>query len=166
MTATEPATPSQQAVIVGAPRQTVNWIIAGLLAVIATSLVFRADAPPWMPQAMGQDRGMLGARGTFAFTGQLDANRYGLFMMDLDAATVWCYEYNPVSRKMRLAAARSFRYDRYLENVNQESPTPQEVAELLDRQRQSQRRAANLSGGGPGVPATQPMAEPPAESGS
>ena len=48
---------------------------------------------------------MAGARGIFAFTGQIDQNRFGLFMMDVDSSNVWCYEYLPGSRKLKLVAA-------------------------------------------------------------
>ena len=92
---------------------TVLWIIALLLAVIATALLTRGSSPFSLPQAHG-DAPMAGARGIFAFTGQIDRNRFGLFMMDVDSSNVWCYEYLPGSRKLKLVAARSFLYDRYL----------------------------------------------------
>src|SRR4051812_13940851 len=111
---------AQRTTIVVAPRQTVHWIIAGLLAVIATALILKNDGLFPANTALAQSTGMLGARGLFAFTGQLDRDKYGLWMMDVDAGTVWCYEYNPVKKRMRLAAARSFRWDRYLENHAQD----------------------------------------------
>ena len=39
-------------------------------------------------------------------------------MMDVDAATIWCYEYQDEKNCMRLAGARSWKYDRFLENYN------------------------------------------------
>jgi len=56
-------------------------------------------------------------------------------MVDVDAGNVWCYEYVPERGKLRLVAGRSFLYDRYLEEFNTESPTPSEVAQLVDRMR-------------------------------
>ena len=56
-------------------------------------------------------------------------------MVDVDAGNVWCYEYVPEKSKLRLVAGRSFLYDRYLEEFNTDSPTPSEVAQLVDRMR-------------------------------
>lgn len=125
------------------PRQTVLWLIAILLAVIATVLIVRPPQTVLQP-AFG-DTPMAGARGLFAFTGQIDKDRYGLFMMDVDNSTVWLYEYMPATRKLKLAAARSFAYDRYLENWNNAEPTPAQIPEMLERQRQIEQR--NRSGG-------------------
>src|SRR5262249_1230369 len=115
---------SAPTMIVVAPRQTVHWFIAGLLAIIATCLIIREGGMPG-GAVYAQNSTMLGARGLFAFTGQLDKDKYGLWMMDVDAGTVWCYEYNAVKKKMKLVAGRTFRWDRYLENHQQDDPTPE-----------------------------------------
>ena len=113
--------------------QTVLWLIAILLAVIATTLIVRPNGP-WGVEAAFANSPMVGARGIYAFTGQLDKNSYGLFMMDVDARTVWVYQYLPATRKMKLVAARSFKYDNYLESYNCDGPTEDEVRGLLDEQ--------------------------------
>lgn len=115
-------------------RQTVLWVIAILLAVIATALVLRPDGVRSLQAAYGQTP-MTGARGIFAFTGQLDRNSFGLFMMDVDSSNVWCYQYLPGRQRLRLVAARSFSCDRYLENYNCDEPTPKQVCEMLEDQR-------------------------------
>ena len=75
--------------------QTVYWVIAVLLAVIATALwVLPGD--PLLRTATAQNQPLAGARGVFAFTGQLDRDRYGLFMLDVDQGTIWCYEMEKV----------------------------------------------------------------------
>jgi len=147
----------QPPVVIVVPRQTVHWVIALLLAIIATILVVR-DGGMGADFAMAQQQGMVGARGLFAFTGPLGRDRTGLFMMDVDAGTVWCYEFNVTKGRMRLVAARSFRNDRFLENYNQDSPSPDEARELLNVQRQAQLRATNIQQGQMAVPAlaTQP----------
>lgn len=127
-------------------RQTVLWLIAILLAIIATVLVVRPSDVLSVPPAYG-DTPMMGARGIFAFTGQLDKNSYGLFMMDVDSSNVWCYQYVPSTRKLKLVAARSFLYDRYLENYNCGEPTPDQSKIMLDDQRKIQDR---ISRGGIG----------------
>ena len=115
--------------------QPVLWIIAGLLAVIALELGLRPRGPSRGPQALGQLEPRAGARGVYAFTGQLDKNTYGLFMLDVDAGTIWCYEFTgkpPQDRRLRLSAARLWLYDRYLENFNVDGLTPDEVAEYVE----------------------------------
>jgi hypothetical protein len=120
-------------------RQTVLWIIALLLAVIATALLMRGRDSSWIAPAFG-DSPMAGARGVFAFTGQLDKESYGVFMMDVDNRTLWCYQYLPLKRKLRLVAARSFERDRYLEDFNNDGPTKDEVKGIIDDQRRIKER--------------------------
>lgn len=116
---------------------TVQWLIAGLLAVIAVGLWFRPGGE-WSNAAYAQNQPMAGARGVFAFTGQLDHSRYGLFMMDVDQGTIWCYELESGAggaRKLRLIAARTFIYDRYLQDFNSAAPDFRMVRQLVEQQR-------------------------------
>lgn len=138
----------ERAVAVAQPvpqqRQTVLWIIAILLAIIATAMIVRPDTS-FLPTANASPS-MLGARGIFAFTGQLDEHSYGLFMMDVDSSNVWVYQYQPGARKLKLVAARSFLYDRYLEDFQNDDVTkPDVVKAMLEKQRQAK---ARISGGG------------------
>jgi hypothetical protein len=113
-------------------RQTALWIIAILLGVIATAACLRGGNPLDPQRALGQDAPAVGGKGVYAFTGPLADNRHGLFMMDVDAGTIWCYEYLPATRKLVLVAARTFRYDRYLEDFNNERQTsPEQVQAML-----------------------------------
>ncbi|HOA72231.1 MAG TPA: hypothetical protein PL151_06980 [Phycisphaerae bacterium] len=133
-------------------RQTVWWVLAVLLAVIATHLVSRHDAV-WSQSAMAQVGGSAGmpgagARGIYAFTGQLGAKEYGLFMMDVDSGTIWCYQMGR-SRdgdlQLQLVAARSWIFDRFLEEFNVAKPTPHEV-QLMVRQQRGNAAAAGDAG--------------------
>ncbi|MBN1491183.1 MAG: hypothetical protein JXA69_14815 [Phycisphaerae bacterium] len=144
--------------VVAAPpdRQTLGWVIAILLAVIATVEVLQFDRSAvrrdaaWAQAQPGTDR--LGARGIHAFTGQLTRTSFGLFMLDVDTGTVWCYEFvNGVdgTKQLRLVAARSWVFDRYLEEFNVGDPTPAAVADLVEQQ--VSRRKAVL--GAPGADA-------------
>jgi len=127
--------------------QTVHWVIAVLLAVIATTLLLRQDDRGMSGGlAMAQNQPInprLGARGIYAFTGQLTRNSYGLFLLDVDAGTVWCYEVgagNDGAKQLRLVAARSWVYDRYLEEFNVTDPTPSAVESLVARQLAQQKQ--------------------------
>jgi hypothetical protein len=80
-------------------------------------------------------------------------NSYGLFMLDVDTGTVWCYEVasgagNDGAKQLRLVAARSWVYDRYLEEFNVGDPTPSAVEAIVARQMEQQR---NRSQAGPGA---------------
>jgi hypothetical protein len=58
-------------------------------------------------------------------------------MLDVDQGTIWCYELisEDQTRKLRLVAARSFVYDRYLQDFNVAQPSVQMIRDLVARQR-------------------------------
>lgn len=107
--------------------------------VIATTLVTRPEGTSWPPDlidsAMGQPVTSAGARGVFAFTGQLTKSTFGVYLVDVDAMTMWTYEYEPARRCLRLASARTWRYDRYLEDYNTCNLPPAEVEKMIENQR-------------------------------
>jgi hypothetical protein len=126
---------------------TAQWIIAVLLAFIAGLLCTRSDSN-WLPSAAAQQPPLAGARGVYAFTGQLEANRHGLFMLDIEQGTIWCYELDSGagSRKLRLVAGRSWIYDRYLKNFNCAMPDWRMVEQLVAQERsQTEARSAAAS---------------------
>lgn len=140
--------PAPVVVVHPAPARAVWWVIAVSLMVIATCLVLRLDAR-LAPVAYGQSTSAAGARGVFAFTGQMSKNTFGLFMVDVDTATVWCYEFIGRDQgRLRFAAARSWRWDRYLEshNLDPDSPSPKEVEQMVELERAAKMQA---SGGPP-----------------
>lgn len=114
----------------------VLWVIATALVVIATVMVVRSDDLPPSGIALGQPVASGGARGVFAFSGQLSKSTYGVYMVDIDAMTIWAYEYLPQKGCLRLAAARTWRYDRYLENHNICDLPPDVVEQMIEEQRQ------------------------------
>jgi hypothetical protein len=162
--------PTPQIVVIPASgRQTVWWVIALLLAIIATALVDRWDNAGLSRPAMAQQASVagtipMGARGIYAFTGQLGPKEYGLFMMDVDSGTIWCYQMGH-SRdgelQMQLVAARSWIFDRFLEEFNVAQPTPNEV-QIMVRQQRGQAGADNgaAPGATPGQPGLNPTSRP------
>ncbi len=133
------------------------WLIVGLLAVIAVLLVVPRETN-LLSRAVAQQAPMLGARGVYAFPIQMTPKSYGICMLDVDASTVWFYEYMPTTHKLRLASARSWIFDRYLEEYNVEGLAPNEVGELVSKQR-SQRQQIG-AGSGEGVATSRPASEP------
>ena len=134
------------------------WLIVALLGVIALLLAFPRDAD-WLGRAFAQQAPMLGARGVYAFPIQLTAKSYGICMLDVDASTVWFYEYTPTTHKLRLVSARSWIFDRYLEEYNVEGLAPNEVGELVSKQR-SQRQQLGAAAAPDAVVASQPAPAP------
>lgn len=125
------------------------------LALAVGFLAGRGGADPTI--ALAQNAPSAGARGVYAFSGPVEANRYGLFMLDIEQGTVWCYEFDKDdtgTRKLRLSAARSWIYDRYLKNFNCSGFSPAQIQELVAQER------ANLAAG-----AADPKSGQPASSG-
>lgn len=118
----------------------VLWIIAVALSVIAVCEVGRLGGSAQL--ALGQvGSGGGGQRGVFAFSGQISAGTYGVYMVDVDSMTLWCYEYQKERGCLRLAAARSWKYDRYLEQHNACDVTPADVERLIEEQRAYRQQA-------------------------
>ena len=113
----------------------VFWLMAVAMVVIATTYVLRSDASFFGGPAFGQPVSSGGARGVFAFSGQLSKGTYGVYMVDVDAMTIWVYEYIPQKGCLRLAAARAWLYDRYLENYNSCDLPPEVVEQMIGDQR-------------------------------
>ena len=113
----------------------VFWVIAVALVVIATTLVTRPDGLSVANLAWAQPTSSGGARGVFAFSAQLSKGTYGVYMVDVDAMTTWVYEYLPQKGCLRLAAARTWRYDRYLESHNLCDLPPDVVEQMVEDQR-------------------------------
>lgn len=132
------------AVLRSPERNVAQWVIVALLGVIAAGLWLRPGGLPEITALAQPSGAAAGARGVFAFTGQLDSSRYGLFMLDVDEGTLWCYELESSggARKLRLIAARSWIYDRYLQDFNCAPPDFRMVQELVTQQRQSAARRA------------------------
>ena len=118
------------------PPHPVFWVIAVALVVIATTLVVRPQGGPLDSVAFGQLPTSAGARGVFAFSGQLSKSTYGVYVVDTDSMTIWVYEYLSQKGCIRLAGARTWRYDRYLENHNVCDLPPDVVEKMVEEQRQ------------------------------
>ena len=78
----------------------------------------------------------LGSGGDISVVGiQIDRDRYGLAMVDEASETVWIYEINSRGageNRLRLLAARSWKYDRRLEDLNNAEPRPEQIRMLLE----------------------------------
>ncbi len=135
------------------------WVNALLLAVIAGSLLLRGSGgaevrlPSLLAVASAQNTPPIaGGAGVFIMPGQLGEKIWGVYLLDVDAQTLAAYAYDARSGRLKLAAARSYRYDRRLEDFNTSDPSPDEVRQLVERQA---RIRAGLSPVAP-APSSQP----------
>lgn len=119
----------------------VYWLIAGSLVTLAVSHFTPRGGPDLSGMAFGQPTASAGARGVFAFSGQLTRNTYGVYVVDTDTATMWMYEYVDGKNCLRLAAARSWRFDRYLENHNSCDLPPETVEQMIEEQRLNRKQS-------------------------
>jgi hypothetical protein len=121
------------------------WLVGiGLLANAGVMLFSRGQAPDItfdraaLAQATpaAQPGQLLGARGIYMMPAQLGPNTFGLYLMDVDSSTLCVYRAIPETSHFRLMAARSFKYDRFLEDFNNETLRPKEVQKIVEAQQQ------------------------------
>jgi hypothetical protein len=113
---------------------TALWANAALLAVIAVVLLSRGGTPSLLPAAYAQNQAPIaGGAGVFVMPAQMQTNVWGAYLLDVDNKTICLYQFFPGEKKLRLTAARSYRYDTRLENFNTDMP-PREVKALVERQ--------------------------------
>lgn len=93
---------------------------------------------------------------------QIERDSYGLAMVDTVGQTLWIYELNsrgPAHKWLRLLAARSWRYDRLLQEFNTDKPKPEQVKMLLESLGQLQKERDSRKQHGLGVNVLE-IAEP------
>jgi hypothetical protein len=119
----------------------VFWVIAFCLVALTIRLVIPAGGS-LDPAAFAQTVSGAGARGVFAFSGEISKGVNGVWMVDTDTMTIWAYEDQAQKGCLRLAASRTWRYDRYLENYNGCDLPPDVVERMVEEQRQFRLEAA------------------------
>ena len=130
------------------PVATALWANAALLAVIALVLLNRSGAPSFMPAAYGQNQAPIaGGAGVFIMPAQMQTNVWGAYLLDVDNKTICAYQFYPGEKKLRLTAARSYKWDTRLENFNTDIP-PKEVKALIDRQAAAAQQGVGAGAGG------------------
>ena len=100
-----------------------------------------------VPAAMAEQAPIAGGGGVFVMPGQLAPNQWGCYLMDIDRQTLVVYEYQPGEHKLRFVAGRSFKYDRDMTNFGT-TPSPEEIHELVDKEKNGLHRAADDKPGG------------------
>jgi len=74
---------------------------------------------------------------------QTGRDNYGFVMVDTVKQTLWVYSINsnaPSYSRLKLLAARSWRYDRLLQQYNTDEPKPEQVRLLLENLEKPQKQ--------------------------
>jgi len=115
---------------------TALWANAALLAVILIVMLTRnGGIPSVLSAAYAQNQQPIaGGGGVFIMPAQFKENVWGCYLLDVDSQTLCAYQYFAGDKNLRLAAARSYKWDRRLENFNTSDPNPRQVKAMLDKQ--------------------------------
>jgi hypothetical protein len=108
----------------------VQWVIVVVLSVIATCLVLElgygaSDATAQVTS--------VGADNMLVVGGQITKDSYGLYLVDTKRQSLCVYQWLPGTRKLRLMASRTFKYDVQLDEYNADKPTPRDVKRLVEQ---------------------------------
>ena len=105
-------------------------VVLLVLAAVLLLVVGRSQLPT------AQAELPVGSRNDVSVVGvQIDRDSYGIAMVDRAAETIWIYEINSratAQSRLRLLAARSWKYDRRLEDLNNAEPRPEQIKALLE----------------------------------
>ncbi len=118
------------------------YVNAAMLVAILAVLLARDSHPTIVPMAMGQSQQqpvIAGGAGLFVMPAQFSGNVWGCYILDVDQQTLCAYNVTGSPPKLKLIAARDFRYDRRLRNYNTDTPSPQEVQDLVAKEQASGR---------------------------
>jgi hypothetical protein len=117
------------------------YVNAALIAAVLVVMLSRDGAPRILPATMAQNQLPIGGgAGVFIVPAQFSPNTYGCYLMDIDAQTLLAYQFFPGDKdKLRLTAARTFRYDRRLGHFNTGSPTPEDAKGLVEAEQNADR---------------------------
>ena len=110
-----------------------QWAVFLTLGVIAVSFAgnkIKSIARAQAPQANNN------AGNIVVVPVQLGRDSYGIAMVDQLEQRIWVYELNSrggTHNRLRLLAARNFKYDRLLDDYNTGEPKPEQVKNILER---------------------------------
>ena len=112
--------------------------VGALLLANLMATLLRSDSA--VAQAQRQPP-IAGGGGLFIMPAQLSGNTWGAYLMDIDKGTLAVYQFFPGTSQLKFVAARKFTNDTKMENWNT-SPSPQEVADLVEKQNKGIRGSA------------------------
>ena len=119
-----------------------RWLVPAFIVLAVLCLFFVIAAKLGSPANAQAELQTRQDAGILAIPVQLERDSYGLVMVDTAGQTMWLYELNargPAHNRLRLLAARSWRYDRLLQQYNTAEPKPEQVKMLLEKLGQRQK---------------------------
>ena len=119
-----------------------RWFAVGLLAVIAACLLVEVGVTISSADRAPLAAGAAAGDSVLVVAGQVTRDTYGLYLVDQANRTICVYQWSPISRKLRLLAARTYTFDRKLDQYNTE-PDPLEIKKLSDKARRLDKGADN-----------------------
>ena len=119
-----------------------RWLLPALI-VLGVLCIFFIGGKPGSPTNAQADL-QAGTEGRIlVIPVQIGRDSYGLAMVDTVGETLWIYELSsrgPTHNRLELLAARSWRYDRLLQQYNTAEPKPEQVRILLENLGQLQKK--------------------------
>ena len=110
------------------------WANAILLAGILIAMLARGQVPSLTHSAFAdQVPPIAGGGGVFIMPSQLSRDTWGCYLIDVDRQNLIVYDYQPGTNKLKLRAARSYKYDRNLHDLSTEPPT-EEVRRTFEKE--------------------------------
>jgi hypothetical protein len=111
-----------------------RWVLMAFVLIAAAALLLVGNK--WGSPANAQMQPHYSGDGSIMVVPiQTSRDSYGLAMVDTESQTLWIYELNnraPTHDRLRLLAARSWRYDRLLQRYNTAEPKPEQVRMLVE----------------------------------
>ncbi|MDP6543108.1 MAG: hypothetical protein QGH60_03900 [Phycisphaerae bacterium] len=130
----------------------VQWVLVVILSVIATCLLLELGLGA--SSATGQVTSV-GGNDMLVVGGQITKDSYGLYLVDMKRQSLCVYQWLPGTRKLRLMAARTLKYDVQLDEYNVDKPTPSDVKRLVEQHKRLGGEKTSKTGGAVQPAATQ-----------
>jgi len=110
------------------------YINAALLLCILVALLAHGNAGTAFA-AIPSPQPIAGGANLYLMPAQFSANKWGCYVLDIDAQTLLAYYYSPKNdgTDLQLVAARKITYDRRLTNFNSTDPSWMEVKKWVEQ---------------------------------
>jgi hypothetical protein len=114
------------------------YVNAALLLAVLVAVVSRGG--PTVLAAVPAPQPIAGGANLYLMPAQFAANKWGCYVLDIDAQTLLAYYYGPKNdgTDLQLVAARKITYDRRLTNFNSTNPNWMEVKKWVDQANQAE----------------------------
>ncbi|MHC4790594.1 MAG: hypothetical protein ACYS8Y_04000 [Planctomycetota bacterium] len=119
-----------------------RWLLPVLVILAGMCVYFICSRLGSPPDALAQLR-TGEENGILVVPIQTERDRYGLAIVDTIGETLWIYEIStrgPAHNRLKLLAARSWQYDKLLQQYNTAEPKPEQVKLLLEKLSQPQKK--------------------------